>query len=126
MKDNISGPSEVPSVSGKYMYYRKRKLVRRKLGSLSLCATSGNVGLQNKSFEKSKKKDVSTSVSNIVESKAAVGDLKKILPNNCNIESFIDAKPYNEYLSSAKVAPVVQGIKVGLGFVSAISWMSVT
>ncbi|KAI8549198.1 hypothetical protein RHMOL_Rhmol06G0007800 [Rhododendron molle] len=112
-KDNISGPSEVPSVSGKYMYYRKRKLVRRKLGSLSLCATSGNVGLQNKSFEKSKKKDVSTSVSNITESKAAVGDLKKILPNNCNIESFIDAKPYNEYLSSAKVAPVVQdcGIK---------------
>ncbi|XP_058220438.1 histone-lysine N-methyltransferase ATXR7 isoform X2 [Rhododendron vialii] len=112
-KDNISGPSEVPSVSGKYMYYRKRKLVRRKLGSLSLCATSGNVGLQNKSFEKSKKKDVSTSVSNIAESKAAVGDLKKILPNNCNIESIIDAKPYNEYLSSAKVAPVVQdcGIK---------------
>lgn len=109
MEDNISGPSEVPSVSGKYMYYRKRRLVRRKLGSLSLCATLGDVGLQNKSFETSKKKD-STSVLNIAESKAAVGNLKKILPkSDCNIES----------LSSAKVAPVVQGIMAGLGFVAA-------
>lgn len=75
-KDNISGPSEVPLVSGKYTYYRKRKLASRKLGSLSLSAALGDIGSQNKSIEKSKKKDV--------------------------------AKLGKEYLSSAKVAPVVQ------------------
>ncbi|KAH7849480.1 hypothetical protein Vadar_018517 [Vaccinium darrowii] len=95
-KDNMSVASE------------KRTLVLRKLGSLSLSAALGDVGLQNKLVEKSKKKDVSIGVSNIPESKAAIVDLKKMLPNNCNFVSFIDAKLDKEYLSSPKVSPAIQ------------------
>lgn len=78
-------------VSGKYTYYRKKKLVRRKLGSVSQCATSGDVGLHNQSVEKSRKQDFSEGVSEVAEV-AAVLNLKKIGLNNCQTESCIDAK----------------------------------
>ncbi|CAL5416354.1 unnamed protein product [Camellia sinensis] len=79
------------AVSGKYTYYRKKKLVRRKLGSVSQCATSGNVGLHNQAVEKSRKQDFSEGVSEVAEV-AAVLNLKKIGLNNCQTESCIDAK----------------------------------
>ncbi|KAI8003925.1 Histone-lysine N-methyltransferase ATXR7 [Camellia lanceoleosa] len=79
------------AVSGKYTYYRKKKLVRRKLGSVSQCATSGDVGLHNQSVEKSRKQDFSEGVSEVAEV-AAVLNLKKIGLNNCQTESCIDAK----------------------------------
>ncbi|GFY86361.1 SET domain protein 25 [Actinidia rufa] len=99
-----SGTSEASLAFGKYTYYRKKKLVRRKLGSLSLSATLGDIGLQNLSFEKSRKQDFSKGVSEVVEVGAAVANLEKIEQNNCQSKACIDAGLYEEYLSTRSSA----------------------
>ncbi|KAL6996049.1 hypothetical protein U1Q18_006185 [Sarracenia purpurea var. burkii] len=110
-----TGPSKVSLVLGKYTYYRKKKLVRKKLGSLSLCANLGE--LQNHSVEKSSKQDISRVASELAQVETAAQNLNIIQQNNCQIESSAD-KRYEEYLTRCtvhqklEVAPVVQGCEL--------------
>ncbi|KAF8389364.1 hypothetical protein HHK36_026059 [Tetracentron sinense] len=53
------GSSEASLVFGKYTYFRKRKLVRKKVGSLSQCMTSVDTGLLNHPLDKSRNQDIS-------------------------------------------------------------------
>ncbi|KAA8514717.1 hypothetical protein F0562_017896 [Nyssa sinensis] len=85
-----SGPSEVSSGIRKYTYYRKKKLARIKLGSLSHLAASGDIGLQNHFAEKSSKQDSSGDVSKIAGFETTVGNLQKTGLSNFQAESSID------------------------------------
>ncbi|CAK9178256.1 unnamed protein product [Ilex paraguariensis] len=115
-KGHSSGQSEGSLVTGKYTYYRKKKLGRRKLVSFSHSGKSGDIGLQKQSVEKSRKQDISADVSKIAELETAVVNIKKSVLDNCQTGSSFDANLHEAPFPSLtdtcqklmKVAHVVQ------------------
>lgn len=85
-----SGASDVPLVTGKYTYTRKKRLSRRKLGSFTEWARSGDIGSQKQFHEISRKQVISGDRNKIAEVKAVV-EPAKIRSDNCGIESCSDA-----------------------------------
>ncbi|KAJ8565216.1 hypothetical protein K7X08_007792 [Anisodus acutangulus] len=58
LSKSVDGFPEVPTAAGKYTYYRKKKMVKRKSGSSSQPLPDGDVGSQKRSINKSRKKDL--------------------------------------------------------------------
>ncbi|KAJ9690088.1 hypothetical protein PVL29_012642 [Vitis rotundifolia] len=80
------GSPELSLVIGKYTYYRKKKLVRKKIGSLSHAAASVGSGSQDQLMEKSRKQDVPGDVSKITEVEMGILKRRKIGLNTCHAE----------------------------------------
>lgn len=78
-----SGSPELSLLSGKYTYYRKKKLVRRKVVSLSQAAESGS---QDQLTQKSRKQDVVGEVSERTEVEMSILNQRKIGANTCLAE----------------------------------------
>ncbi|XP_059638347.1 histone-lysine N-methyltransferase ATXR7 isoform X2 [Cornus florida] len=97
-----SGPSEETLVFRNYTYYRKKKLTRRKLGSLSQCATSGDVGLRIQCVEKPRKQDTSRNVSETAEVEPVIVNHQKLRRNICHTKSSVDATMHGDRLSRNK------------------------
>ncbi|XAR64311.1 Histone-lysine N-methyltransferase [Bertholletia excelsa] len=104
--------SEAFLATGKYTYYRKKKLMRKKLGTLSHSASLADVELQNQSVEKSKKHGFSGGVSEVVEVGTKVLNLKKRGLNDCQTESYADAKPTHCTSRKLGSAHMAQGLDV--------------
>lgn len=87
-------------VDGKYTYYRKKKLVRKKLGSSSHFVTPANAGLQNQPVEKSRKRDVVGDVAENVELKPAFVTSKKNEMTKGQTELSVNARPLKAIVKS--------------------------
>ncbi|KAM7518043.1 hypothetical protein LguiB_017005 [Lonicera macranthoides] len=59
LNGHVTGTFDAPLMMGKYTYYRKKKLSRRKLGSLSEHTTLGDIGSEDLSVDNSRKQNIS-------------------------------------------------------------------
>lgn len=101
LNGHVSGTFDAPLMMGKYTYYRKKKLSRRKLGSLSEHATLGDIGSEDLSVDNSRKQNISAA--DIAEIETSAAKTKKI-GNKDNSSS------PNSSNKKAVIASVVQGI----------------
>lgn len=83
---HCSGSPEFSLVIGKYTYHRKKKMVRKKIGSLSQAAAYVDPGSLDHLMEKSRKKDIPGDVSERAEVEMENLNHRKIEPNTCQSE----------------------------------------
>ncbi|KAF2312001.1 hypothetical protein GH714_027721 [Hevea brasiliensis] len=81
-------------------YYRKKKLVRKKLGSSSLSVTPVDTGLQHQPVEKSRKQHIVRDVSESVVVKPVVATLKKRKVTKGQTELSVNARPLKTEVKS--------------------------
>ncbi|XP_062163830.1 histone-lysine N-methyltransferase ATXR7 isoform X2 [Alnus glutinosa] len=98
---HIHGPgsSKVPQVIGKYTYYRKNKLPRKKLGT-SQHPVPLDAAVRSQSAEKSRK-HAAGDVSETVVVQTAVVIPKKLVPNKNRTESSVNAKSSRVIIKSS-------------------------
>ncbi|KDP36710.1 hypothetical protein JCGZ_08001 [Jatropha curcas] len=76
-RSDSSDATVMSLVTGKYTYYRKKKLVRKKLGSSSQSMTPVDAGLQQQPVEKSQKHHIIRDFAENIEVKPVVATPKK-------------------------------------------------
>lgn len=81
-------------MTGKYAYNRRKSLTRRKLGSFTEWAISGDIGSQKQTDEIPRKHGISGDASNIVEADACVEHVK-VGVGNYNLSSCDDARKHD-------------------------------
>ncbi|XP_059278499.1 histone-lysine N-methyltransferase ATXR7-like isoform X2 [Lycium ferocissimum] len=91
LSKSVDGFPKVPTAAGKYTYYRKKKLVKRKSGSSLQPPPDGDVGFQKRSINKSRKKDLLGEVTESAKSDNATSSDKEIGPKDCCRELVTDA-----------------------------------
>ncbi|WRX29865.1 SET domain - like 10 [Theobroma cacao] len=74
-KSQSSGSSEVSLVTGKYTYYRKKKLVRKKIGSTQSTIVNGS---QNHPVERPRKKEASRNLLDHADPEPTAATSKKV------------------------------------------------
>ncbi|MCD7451528.1 hypothetical protein HAX54_012514 [Datura stramonium] len=77
--------------AGKYTYYRKKKIVKRKSGSSLQLLPDGDVGSQKRSVNKSRKKDFLGEATESTKGDNATSSDKEIGPKDCCRELFTNA-----------------------------------
>ncbi|XP_049372942.1 uncharacterized protein LOC125837908 isoform X1 [Solanum verrucosum] len=85
------GFPKVPTAVGKYTYYRKKKMVKRKSGSSSQPLPGGDIGYEKSSLNKSKKKDLSGEATENTKGDSATSSEKEIGQKDCRRELFTNA-----------------------------------
>nr|XP_025885096.1 histone-lysine N-methyltransferase ATXR7 isoform X3 [Solanum lycopersicum] len=85
------GSPKVPTAVGKYTYYRKKKMVKRKLGSSSQPLLGGDIGYEKSSINKSRKKDLSGEATAKTKGDSATSSEKEIGLKDCRRELFTNA-----------------------------------
>ncbi|XP_049381217.1 histone-lysine N-methyltransferase ATXR7-like isoform X8 [Solanum stenotomum] len=85
------GFPKVPTAVGKYTYYRKKKMVKRKSGSSSQPLPGGDIGYEKSSLNKSKKKDLSGEATENTKGDSATSSEKEIGLKDCRRELFTNA-----------------------------------
>ncbi|XP_015164711.1 histone-lysine N-methyltransferase ATXR7 isoform X9 [Solanum tuberosum] len=85
------GFPNVPTAVGKYTYYRKKKMVKRKSGSSSQPLPGGDIGYEKSSLNKSKKKDLSGEATENTKGDSATSSEKEIGLKDCRRELFTNA-----------------------------------
>ncbi|KAG6648175.1 histone-lysine N-methyltransferase ATXR7 isoform X1 [Carya illinoinensis] len=106
-----AGTLNVSQAVGNYTYYRKKKLLKKKLGSASFCLTPTNVGTSNQSVEKSRK-HAAGDVSKTVEVQTATISPKRLVPNKRRTKSVLVKSSLPGDRSLNKNASSQKGLKV--------------
>ena len=83
---HCSGSPESSLVIGKYTYHRKKKMVRKKIGSLSQAAAFVNSASLDQLMEKSRKQDIPGDVSERTAVEMTTLYRRKIELNTCHSE----------------------------------------
>ncbi|TMX00894.1 hypothetical protein EJD97_025744 [Solanum chilense] len=85
------GSPKVPTAVGKYTYYRKKKMVKRKSGSSSQPLPGVDIGYEKSSINKSRKKDLSGEATAKTKGDSATSSEKEIGLKDCRRELFTNA-----------------------------------
>ncbi|KAJ9186261.1 hypothetical protein P3X46_001859 [Hevea brasiliensis] len=99
-KFNSSDSTEMPLVTGKYTYHRKKKLAWKKLGSSSQSLTQVDAGLQHQPVEKSRKHQIVREVAENVAVEPVVATLKKEITKG-QTELSVNARPLKTNVKSS-------------------------
>ncbi|XP_055818923.1 histone-lysine N-methyltransferase ATXR7 [Solanum dulcamara] len=91
LSKSVDGFPKVSTAAGKYTYYRKKKMVKRKSGSSSQPLPGGDVGYEKSSINKSRKKDLLGKATESTKGDNATSIDKKIGPKDCHRELFTNA-----------------------------------
>ncbi|KAK4380664.1 hypothetical protein RND71_002526 [Anisodus tanguticus] len=91
LSKGVDGFPKVPTAAGKYTYYRKKKIVKRKLDSSSQPLPDADVGSQKRSINKSRKKDLLGEATESTKGDNATSSNKEIGTKNCLRELFTNA-----------------------------------
>ncbi|KAJ8574167.1 hypothetical protein K7X08_025972 [Anisodus acutangulus] len=102
LSKGVDGFPKVPTAAGKYTYYRKKKIVKRKLDSSSQPLPDADVGSQKRSINKSRKKDLLGEATESTKGDNATSSNKEIGPKNCLRELFTNASVLEKVASVSK------------------------
>ncbi|XP_070012047.1 histone-lysine N-methyltransferase ATXR7 isoform X2 [Nicotiana sylvestris] len=110
LSKSVDGFPKVPTVAGKYTYYRKKKMVKRMSGSSLQPLPDRDVGFQKRSSNKSRKQDLLGEATESAKGVNAASSVKEIGLKECRRELFTSVAPPSSVINcntiSEKVASV--------------------
>ncbi|KAF8409833.1 hypothetical protein HHK36_002351 [Tetracentron sinense] len=104
------GSSKASLVFGKYTYFRKKKLVRKKVGSLSQCMSSADTGLLNHPLDKSRNQDISELLNQPVD-KSRNQDISGVVSQIMEVET-LGAIPQKSRLNKCIAESAIAGVSL--------------